>query len=609
MLNEFYKIGQVIKVSGQKILVRVFESRNSHVLVYQGNIIKNVSVGSYIKIPKGYNNIIGVIEGEYIQENNLSFRANNHRFSNESEDIDRIIEVSVMGVLSNNRFIRGLVDIPLVFSDAYILMDDEVRQIFDFSGDNNSAIPIGIINDYKEETLNVNVSSLFASHIGIFGNTGSGKSNTLAKIYTECFERFANRGLMERSKFIVIDFNGEYQDAFTNKKKTYLLSTRNDEGDRIPIDRNFLKDAEVWAIICEATEKTQKPFLGRAISTYTRISEAEERYLYIKKLLCKLMEEYLEEPVLFIEHLRYFKQIIELCSNTYEMSFEILDSIQVRNYGKTFYRKTSDKEYWADSINTYRKDFVSPALDPLFEDNNRKRLDEYSLFEFAILYRFLEEVSRHIIVEEHIAPLIARFMSRTKNVKRLFGIEKQPGLSWLSIVSLADVNIEFKKIAPLIICKYYYEKHKKAFLNTKGSLHIIIDEAHNVLSTMSERESQTWKDYRLETFEEIIKEGRKFGVFLTISSQRPSDISETIISQLHNYFIHRLVNNEDIRAIGKAVSFIDKNSYEMISVLPQGACIFTGVASNFPVLIQVDLLPEQFQPHSSTIDLIKLWNS
>lgn len=161
------------------------------------------------------------------------------------------------------------------------------------------------------------------------------------------------------------------------------------------------------------------------------------------------------------------------------------------------------------------------------------------------------------------------------------------------------INLSWKML------KYFYERQR---LNFNGSsLHIIIDEAHNVLSTTSERESQTWKDYRLETFEEIIKEGRKFGTFLTISSQRPSDISETIISQLHNYFIHRLVNNEDIRAIGKAVAFIDNTSYEMISVLPQGACIFTGVASNFPVLVQVDLLPKQQQPQSSTINLTELW--
>ena len=67
------------------------------------------------------------------------------------------------------------------------------------------------------------------------------------------------------------------------------------------------------------------------------------------------------------------------------------------------------------------------------------------------------------------------------------------------------------------------------------------------------------------------------------------------------------MNNEDIRAIGKAVAFIDNTSYEMISVLPQGACIFTGVASNFPVLVQVDLLPESKQPQSMTIDLTSIW--
>lgn len=163
-----------------------------------------------------------------------------------------------------------------------------------------------------------------------------------------------------------------------------------------------------------------------------------------------------------------------------------------------------------------------------------------------------------------------------------------------------------KKLFLLFFANNYYELQKQSY--TEGSLHIIIDEAHNILSTASERESQTWKDYRLETFEEIIKEGRKFRTFLTISSQRPSDISETIISQLHNYFIHRLVNNEDIRAIGKAVSFIDNTSYEMISVLPQGACIFTGISSNFPVLIQIDLLPENEQPQSQTVNLYEMWS-
>ena len=180
-MNDFYKIGQVIEVRGQKLRIRVFENKNSNILVYQGHVIKNVSVGSFVKIPKGFSNIIGRIEGEYIQENKPTGENNcQPRFSKESETIDRIIEVSIMGVLNDGRFQRGLIDIPLVFSDAYMLADTEVQKIFEFSSDLTTSVCIGSINDYKEEKLFISANSLFASHIGIFGNTGSGKSNTLA---------------------------------------------------------------------------------------------------------------------------------------------------------------------------------------------------------------------------------------------------------------------------------------------------------------------------------------------------------------------------------------------------------------------------------------------
>lgn len=140
-MNDFYKIGQVIEVRGQKLRIRVFENKNSNILVYQGHVIKNVSVGSFVKIPKGFSNIIGRIEGEYIQENKSTGENNcQPRFSKESETIDRIIEVSIMGVLNDGRFQRGLIDIPLVFSDAYMLADTEVQKIFEFINRNHATI-------------------------------------------------------------------------------------------------------------------------------------------------------------------------------------------------------------------------------------------------------------------------------------------------------------------------------------------------------------------------------------------------------------------------------------------------------------------------------------
>lgn len=310
---------------------------------------------------------------------------------------------------------------------------------------------------------------------------------------------------------------------------------------------------------------------------------------------------------MFLRQMTGLKNILTLLFVDADPGINILNSLQVRANGTKFCRVINECERWANTLSDYEQEVVSAILDSVFIPDNFQNIDEYLLFEYALRYKYLDSLCSQYINEEHIAPLISRFENRVKRVKRLFSICENPPSDWLAIYSLVDVNVEFKKIVPLIICKYFYERQRLNF--NCSSLHIIIDEAHNVLSTTSERESQTWKDYRLETFEEIIKEGRKFGTFLTISSQRPSDISETIISQLHNYFIHRLVNNEDIRAIGKAVAFIDNTSYEMISVLPQGACIFTGVASNFPVLVQVDRLPQELQPRSDTVNLTSLWEA
>jgi DNA helicase HerA-like ATPase len=166
------------------------------------------------------------------------------------------------------------------------------------------------------------------------------------------------------------------------------------------------------------------------------------------------------------------------------------------------------------------------------------------------------------------------------------------------VVNLADVNLEMKKTLPLLLAKKLYTEQKDT--GQAGSLSIVIDEAHNILSTESFRETEIWKDYRLETFEEIIKEGRKFGVFVTISSQRPNDISPTITSQAHNYFIHRLLNERDLKAIASAVSYIDRVTEESIPALPTGTCIFSGIAAQMPLKLNIKALPDAARPKSAT---------
>jgi DNA helicase HerA-like ATPase len=178
----------------------------------------------------------------------------------------------------------------------------------------------------------------------------------------------------------------------------------------------------------------------------------------------------------------------------------------------------------------------------------------------------------------------------------------------VTIVSLRKCNQDIKKVLPLLIAKHYYNPHKISVANPPNkTIHLIIDEAHNILSQQSTRESESWKDYRLETFEEIIKEGRKFGMYLTLSSQRPADISPTIVSQIHNFFIHRLVNDRDLFLIDNTISTLDGMSRSMIPNLSRGSCVITGTAFDLPMLLQINELEKEMQPDSEDVNLEELW--
>ncbi|MFB8147426.1 ATP-binding protein [Microbacterium sp. NPDC056003] len=198
--------------------------------------------------------------------------------------------------------------------------------------------------------------------------------------------------------------------------------------------------------------------------------------------------------------------------------------------------------------------------------------------------------------------------TRVRDIKRVVvAADSIAPTAPLTVVSLRDVNLAMRKVVPMLLCKHLYDRKKETDLDNSTYLNLIIDEAHNILSTESARESEAWRDYRLETFEEIIKEGRKFGVFLTIASQRPHDISPTIISQLHNYFLHRLVNELDIRAVEKAVAYLDRVSFESLPILPAGVCVVAGVSAQVPVMAKVGTIPEAFAPNSRTMSVAGAW--
>lgn len=163
----------------------------------------------------------------------------------------------------------------------------------------------------------------------------------------------------------------------------------------------------------------------------------------------------------------------------------------------------------------------------------------------------------------------------------------------------------------MMFSKMIYDAQKYDISKLSGditsTIHLIIDEAHNILNDSQQRNGDSWQDYRLFLFEEIIKEGRKFGFYLTLSSQRPADISETILSQVHNYFIHRLVNERDLRMLENTMPTLDAQSYKTIPSLGRGECIITGNAVAVPLFTKINWQEEDPRPKSDDIILTELW--
>lgn len=172
------------------------------------------------------------------------------------------------------------------------------------------------------------------------------------------------------------------------------------------------------------------------------------------------------------------------------------------------------------------------------------------------------------------------------------------------VIQLGRVNHEVREMLPSLLSNIFFDARIELRNNTKidNILNIVIDEAHNLLC--KQEEQSEIHSSNLKTFEKIIKEGRKFGLFLMIASQRPSDISNTITSQIHNYFIHKLVNPNDIEKIRKTVAYMNESSLNMLTVLGKGECIISGTLLYMPQYVYVDELDKESKPDSEDIRIL-----
>jgi DNA helicase HerA-like ATPase len=584
-------VGEVVAVEGTKITIRIFEESNRDTLFLHGEKYKGISIREYLSIQRGFKDIVCLVQGEYLDERRVDGDGGSSYFV-------RRVEVKPIGYLEEGRFREGIKFLPMIKDSAFLMQESAVKALY-ASKDEAKGIVIGQL--LKEEIpISLPWQRLFNTHIGIFGNTGSGKSNTLTKLYTALFETRAQY-FAGNSKFVLLDFNGEYtndQLIGGDQKQVIRLRTNADGGDRIVINHEEFWHTETLSILFQATTNTQRPFINRVVTARAKYREQENSLTRFFAYTCKSVFSSAAPKTECLDLLRVVCKLIQA-----DDLLVLLATIKWHSQQGKFFVAGP---HFFDSDGLVYAGLLQRRV-------NATDLGDLNAFDEFILRAHLQltlDVLSGFVQFEHIQPLLKRAESAFTNLRRVVEISDAiPEARILTVISLRNCNQDTKKVLPLLVAKHYYNSHRNSVASPPDrTMHLIIDEAHNILSEQSSREHEVWRDYRLELFEEIIKEGRKFGMFLTLSSQRPADISPTIVSQLHNFFIHRLVNERDLYLIDNAISTLDQVSKAQIPNLPKGCCIVTGTSFDLPMTLQVDLLAKHKQPDSEDVDLAKIWS-
>ncbi|MDT2052328.1 DUF87 domain-containing protein [Enterococcus faecalis] len=621
-------VGAVREIKGTAVLIRLFENTSQLVHFFKGEKYSGIIIGSYVGIIRGQYTIVGKVEKEYAYDQLRDSSTQEFR----KDRFVREIEVKIIGSFKGNEYKSGMVAFPQIFNNVVLLSESQKEGILVGSEDNKDSesqkIPPVIIGKVWPDGIKFNLKwyNLFNSHIAIFGNTGSGKSNTLAKLYHELFELSFRDNVLDfgESKFVLLDFNGEYvgEQAITENKKIYNLSTNRkqetevDQKDtHLNIPEKRFWDKDMLSVLFGATEQTQQPFLSRVLNYYFK-----DEGVFKDNLPRYIAEAFSNVYIVSNNNsLDLFKQVLKLLDLKNEDVSDWIGNSLYNNALEKFYSKNSlegwNKSnkahiyFWnpdEDLLKAEKEKVLSKLKGMVFDLNNPMKN-----LQIASYLKMIYELRQHTVQYDHIAPLLHRIESRVNDFSKVFEIvsgDEEIFDSTVNVVSFKNVNQDMKMMIPMVIAKLTYEMNREKNSNRNRIFNLIIDEAHNILSDSSSRESEKWKDYRLEVFEEIIKEGRKFGYYLTISSQRPADISATIVSQIHNYFIHRLVNDNDLRLLDKTMSSLDSVSKESIPNLAPGQVILTGVLFELPIIIQVDQLESALAPNSENIPLLDIWN-
>ena len=443
--NSNIEVALVVEVNGIRCKAVTFDDMNQATYINNGEVIKNLSVNSFVVIRQNFIKIIGRVNSESIwdiQNNKQNYQLDN-RFSKNT--IKRILDIQIIGYILEDCFTTGTTYIPMIGNICSIPTSEETQIIYvnsfdHFNGD--QTIQIGkSLNEQIE--VNLPISSFFASHIGIFGNTGSGKSNTLHKLYFELFKQPFPM-LREKSRFVVIDFNGEYvhDNSFgvpRSEKNIYELTTRTISDKRLQIKRDVFFSSEILSILFSATQQTQKPFLERVLKGINKFGFGEGTLQrWISSLLREIFTTFPNKDLK--------NRLVNILDEFYDFD-GILDPIkQAWVYtGKDSAKFVVSNIYFDGNWESRHIQVVNLVqIETMILGS---KLDIFKEFELRCKLQLVKDLLYRNVISDHIDPLLKRIDSRIDDFQKYIDIVEQiDNVKFLEIISLRDLIKKLNKL-------------------------------------------------------------------------------------------------------------------------------------------------------------------
>lgn len=637
------KIGKVISVEFDRFRVKMFHTTKNSTISINGQIYYFGNIGSFLKTTNAIGETI-ICEVVAI----LDHTTESKMYTNYNLDSSRELIVKPIGSINHQKkFHLGIGVYPSLYADVHIVTFEDIKSILetekDLTGSNiiHESIAIGSSKNLINYEIKLNINNLFNIHTAILGNSGSGKSNTISHILQSVYrkEGYSATG----SKTILFDVNGEYHSAFKNSitpndgfLKYYIPNKRKDTaiGNSKFILPYYLMNLDEWLAFLMASDRTQKPFWDKVL---------QQTYKFYK-----IFTSGDEDDSIYINYFKWklttiIRNVISrIDSDTSKMTAVQGILFNIEQIFNSLNTETATKQEL--------KDFITELRDHSnvrYGDNNNQlndyisSLDEHIDIESALVienhkleggnyfdYKFLQSACELVLLDEegkgntrireYTSTMLTRLeyflhntdckflkqgtpdLDKKKYLENYFGI-KESNENQLIIIDTSGLTNDILELTTSLISRLLFDirKGKNGDERTTNPIHLVLDEAHRYIRKDA--------NYLLSDniFERIAREGRKYALYLIVSSQRPSELSPTVLSQCGNYFIHRIQNEVDMKYIYSVLPyFTDDYVVKIKQAMPGEVLIFGNCV---PMPLQVKVHQPNPEPNSKNCVINKEW--